>query len=111
VVEENPYGDYKKEKRHPCGVSGISRGGGGSEGREGAPKRRLLRKKAMSSALSRGRSKRATWYVASRYRGIKARISGEYRAMALAAVKGVYSTGSLAERILRLFSLDFPSAR
>jgi hypothetical protein len=30
--------------------------------------------------------------------------------MALAAVKGVYSMGSLAVGILRLFSLDFPSA-
>jgi hypothetical protein len=30
--------------------------------------------------------------------------------MALAAVKGVDSTGSLAVGILRLFSLDFPSA-
>jgi hypothetical protein len=56
-------------------------------------------------------AKRVTWYAVSRYRGIKARIAGEYRAMALAAVKGVYSTGSLAVGILRLFSLDFPSAR
>jgi hypothetical protein len=55
--------------------------------------------------------KRATWYAASRYWGVKANIASEYRAMALAAVKGVYSTGSLAAGILRLFSLDFPSAR
>jgi hypothetical protein len=55
--------------------------------------------------------KRAAWYAASRYRGVKANIASEYRAMALAAVKGVYSTGSLAAGILRLFSLDFPSTR
>jgi hypothetical protein len=55
--------------------------------------------------------KQVAWYAVSRYRGIKARIAGEYRAMALAAIKGVYSTGSLAVGILRLFSLDFSSAR
>jgi hypothetical protein len=55
-------------------------------------------------------AKQAAWYAASRYRGVKANIASEYRAMALAAVKGVYSTGSLAVGILRLFSLDFPSA-
>jgi hypothetical protein len=56
-------------------------------------------------------AKRAAWYATSRYRGVKANITSEYRAMALAVVKGVYSMGSLAVGILRLFSLDFPSAR
>jgi hypothetical protein len=48
--------------------------------------------------------------MVSRDRGVKARIAGEYQVMALAAVKGVYSTGSQAVGILRLFSLNFPSA-
>jgi hypothetical protein len=53
-------------------------------------------------------AKRAAWYATSKYRGVKANIASEYRAMALAAVEGVYCTGSLAVGILRLFSLDSP---
>jgi hypothetical protein len=73
-----------------------------------APPLHLFRNSEVGTASE---AKRVAWYAALRYRGIKARITGEYRAMALTAVKGVHSMGSLAVGILGLFSLDFPSAR
>lgn len=52
VVEKNPKGDDEKESRHACERELVwGREGGGEQ----APYRRDSRKKAMSSALSRGR--------------------------------------------------------
>jgi hypothetical protein len=61
-----------------------------------------------SEVRTASEAKQATWYAGSRYRGVKARIAGEYQAMALTAVKGVYSTGVRGQPLLR-FQFRFRS--